>query len=210
MGNSDVSLRRPKLTENDTDSHHQFCWITTNPVKKRMTHTATNCLWSRGESKYFHVLSFSHITTNVISTLPLFNWSALLIPLLYILHWPPLYPSARQKCCKKAKVYRSLTILSQNLLQPLFSCQPITLLWLHPEDTVWFDLTTELTFKPCFNFSPRLLKGMQSKCLLCTLSIIQGILYHSGQHHISRPPKLHDLSNNILLVNNLFKGDAVH
>ena len=59
---------------------------------------------------------------------------------------PTLPPHSVHRPC-----WKSLSALPDsftNLIQPFLSCQPITLLWLHPEDTAaWFDPV----FKLCLN-----------------------------------------------------------
>ena len=98
---------RPKLTENDTESHHQFRWITTNPVKKRMTHTHCDKSSVEGENLNIFINKANHAPQMTTTYRPSPALQLIRITHLRILHWPT--PSI---VCV-GKVYQLCRILSQ-------------------------------------------------------------------------------------------------
>ena len=123
---------RPKLTENDTESHHKFRWITTNPVKKRMTHT--HCDKSSVEGENIFINKANHAPQMTTTYRPSPALQLIRIAHLRILHWPT--PSI---VCV-GKVYQLCQILSQTWFNLFILSTNNTSLITHLEDTAaWFD-----------------------------------------------------------------------
>ena len=98
-----------------------------------MTHTHCDKSSVEGENLNIFINKANHAPQMTTTYRPSPALQLIRITHLRILHWPT--PSI---VCV-GKVYQLCRILSQTWFN-LLSCQPITLLWLHPEDTAaWFD-----------------------------------------------------------------------